>query len=247
MSFFENKSQLDERLQAKFQSVEDNLSQKITNIETKLHNFSKYVLGAYSTTEEGLHNQSQGFSHSPITVDLVANITLSLTSEQKEKEKCQFNIVLHNLKESAATDSAIRKQEGIESCCSLFSTYLNVSASIKATISLGKKGSRPCRLLKLTLSSLDKKAKLLKLKSKLKAAQNPEHIKRIFINPDLTPLEQKRNNSLKKQLADMNKVQNIYVIRKGQIIRKHEPNTSAHASVSPSVSDSNDNGSGSAS
>ena len=184
LSFFENKSQLDERLQAKFQSVEDNLSQKITNIETKLHNFSKYVLGAYSTTEEGLHNQSQGFSHSPITDDLVANITLSLTSEQKEKEKCQFNIVLHNLKESAATDSAIRKQEGIESCCSLFSTYLIVSASIKATICLGKKGSRPCRLLKLTLSSLDKKAKILKLKSKLKAAQNPEHIKRIFINPD---------------------------------------------------------------
>ena len=61
LSFFENKSQLDERLQAKFQSVEDNLSQKIIDIETKLHDFSKYVLGAYSTTEEGLHNQSQGY------------------------------------------------------------------------------------------------------------------------------------------------------------------------------------------
>ena len=175
---------------------------------------------------------------------------MSLTSEQKEKEKRQFNIVLHNLKESAATDRAIRKQEDIELCCSLFSTYLNVSASLKAAIRLGKKGSRPCRLLKLTLSSLDKKAKILKLKSKkLKAAQNPEHIKKIFINPDLTPLEQKRNNSLRKQLADMNKVQNIilYVIRKGQIVRKHGPNTSAHANVSPSVSESNDNGSGSAS
>ena len=174
---------------------------------------------------------------------------MSLTSEQKEKEKRQVNIVLHNLKESAATDRAIRKQEDIELCFSLFSTYLNVSASLKAAIRLGKKGSRPCHLLKLTLSSLDKKAKILKLKSKLKAAQNPEHIKKIFINPDLTPLEQKRNNSLRKQLADMNKVQNIilYVIRKGQIVRKHGPNTSAHASVSPSISESNDNGSGSAS
>ena len=58
-------------------------------------------------------------------------------------------------------------------------------------------------------SSLDEKAKILKLKSKLKAAQNPEHIKKIFINLDLTLLEQKKNNSLRKQLADINKVQNM--------------------------------------
>ena len=107
------------------------------------------------------HSQLQEHSHSPISDDSVANITLSVTLEQKVKVKCQFNIVLHNLKESDATDSATRKQEDIESCCSLFLTYLNVSASIKTAIRLGKKDSRPCRLLKLTLSSLDEKAKFL--------------------------------------------------------------------------------------
>ena len=89
--------------------------------------------------ERGLHSQLQEHSHSPISNDSVANITLSLTSEQKEKDKCQFNIVLHNLKESDATNSATRKQEDVESCCSLFSTYLNVLASIKTAICLGKK------------------------------------------------------------------------------------------------------------
>ena len=227
--------------------MKNNLSQKITDIEAKLWDYHNTVLGACDTTERGLHSQLQEHSHSPISDDSVANITLSLTSEQKEKDKHQFNIVLRNLKESDATNSATRKQEDIESCCSLFSTYLNVSASIKTAICLGKKDSRPCRLLKLTLSSLDKRAKLLKCKLKLKANQNPEHFRKIFISPDLTPLEQWRNNALRKQLADMNKVQNIYVIRKGQIVRKHGNDASAHASMSPSPTDSNDNGSRTAS
>ena len=216
--------------------MENNLSQKITDIETKLRDYHNTILGACDTTERGLHIQLQEHSHSPISVVSVANITLSLTSEQKEKDKCQCNIVLHNLKESDATDSATRKQEDIESCCSLFSTYLNVLASIKTAIRLGKKDSRPCHLLKLTLSSLDEKAKILKCKLKLKADQNPEHIRKIFISPDLTPLEQRRNNALRKQLADMNKVQNIYVIRKGQIVQKNGSDASAHASTYVSLS-----------
>ena len=144
--------------------MEDKLSQKITDIEVKLQDYHNTVLGA-----SRLHNQLQGHSHGPISDDSVANITLSLTSEQKEKTKHQFNIVLHNLIELDATDSATRKQEDIESCCSLFSTYLNVSTSIKSAIRLGKKDSRLCRLLKLTLSALDEKAEILKHKLKLKA------------------------------------------------------------------------------
>ena len=238
----------------KLQSVDNklsekinNLSQKITNIEAKLQDYHKSVLRNCDTAEEGVHNQSQGLSRSPIFDDSVVNITLSLTSEQKEKERRQFNVVLHNLKESDASDSVTRKQDDIDSCCSLFSTYLSVSASIKSAIRLGKRGSRPCRLLKLTLGSLDEKAKILKHKMKLKAEQNPEHVRKIYISPDLTPLEQRRNNALRKQLDEMNKIQNIYVIRKGQIVRKHGSNVSARTSMSPFVSESNDNGSRTAS
>ena len=169
---------------------------------------------------------------------------MSLTSEQKEKEKRQFNLLLHNLKESDATDSTTRKQEDIESCCSLFSTYLDVSASVKNVIRLG---SRPCRLLKLTFSTLDEKAKILRHKMKFKADQNPEHVRKLFITPDLTPLEQRKNNALRQQLADMNKIQNIYVIRKGQIVRKHRDNAPADVNNSSSASGSNRNGSRTAS
>ena len=78
--------------------MENNLSQKITDIEAKLWDYHNTVLGACDTMERGLYSQLQEHSHSPISDDSVANIALSLTSEQKEKDKRQFNIVLHNLK-----------------------------------------------------------------------------------------------------------------------------------------------------
>ena len=160
-----NQFQLEEKLEANFQSLEDKLSQKIrnyNNIEAKLQDYHKTVLGTCDPAEENLH--TRGLSHSPISDDSVTNLALSLTSEQKEKKKRQFNIIVHNLKESDASDSTARKQEDIESYCSLFSTYLNVTASIKTAIHLGKKDSKPCCLLKLTLGSLDDKTEILKHK-----------------------------------------------------------------------------------
>ena len=88
-------------------------------------------------------------------MDTITNITLSLASEQKEKEKRQFNIILHNLSESIATDGSARKQDDMDRCSSLFSTYLNVTATIRNAIRIGKRDSRPCHLLKLTFSLLE--------------------------------------------------------------------------------------------
>ena len=133
LSLFTNQYQPDEKFEIRLQSVEDKLSEKINNIEIKLQDYHKTVLGAYDSSEESPHNQR--LSRSPISEDSIADITSSLTSEQKEKEKRQFNLILRNLKESDATDSTTRKQEDIKSCCSLFS-YLDVSASVKMLFAL---------------------------------------------------------------------------------------------------------------
>ena len=271
LSSFTNQSELKEEIEAKLQSVEDKLSDKIINIETKLQSqldefciqpiknklsdkiatietklqdYHKAILGAQDTSKGSFNNQR--LPCSPMSDDSVANITLSLSSEQKEKEKRQFNIIVRNLKESDATNSTTRKQEDIESCQSLFSTYLNVTASIKNAIYLGKRESKPCRLLKLTIDTLDEKTKILKYKLKLKNEQNPQHVRKIFISPELTPLEQRKNNALRQKLVDMNKIQNIYTIRNGQIVRKHVSNASTN-SVTPSVSVPNGDGSRTAS
>ena len=151
-------------------------------------------------------------------MDTITNITLSLASEQKEKEKRQFNAILHNLSESIATDGSARKQDDMDRC------------SIRNAIRIGKEDSRPCRLLKLTFSSLEEKANVLKHKLKFKLENNPDEVRKIFATSDLTPLEQKKNNDLRCQLSEMNKVQNLYTIRNDQIatglVRKSRINSS---------------------
>ena len=54
----------------------------------------------------------------------------------------------------------------------------------------------------------------------LRSKDNPPLVRNIFITPDFTPLEQKRNKALRQQLADMNKTENVYTIKNGQIVRK---------------------------
>ena len=89
---------------------------------------------------------------------------------------------------------------------------LYLPVSIKNAVHIGKRDSRLCRLLKLTFSLLEEEANVLKQKLKFKSDKNPEGVRKIFVTPDLTPLEQKKNNALRRQLSEMNQVQNIYTI-----------------------------------
>ena len=74
-------------------------------------------------------------------------------------------------------------------------------------------------MLKLSLCNIQEKAAILKNKSKLRSPSNPQHIRNTFITPDFTSLEQKKNKALREQLADMNKAENVYMIKNGKIVR----------------------------
>ena len=63
---------------------------------------------------------------------------------------------------------------------------------------------------------------MLRNKLRLRNQDNPEIICKVFITPDLTPLEQKRNKELRSQLAEMNKVANIYRIKNREIVWKEK-------------------------
>ena len=62
---------------------------------------------------------------------------------------------------------------------------------------------------------------ILKNKLKLRSSNNPSPVRNVFITPDYTPLEQKKNKALRQQLADMNKVENVYTIKNGKIARRY--------------------------
>jgi len=76
-------------------------------------------------------------------------ITVSLLSEQKEKEKCQLSIIVHKLEESTARD---KKQDDIKRCEALFQSYLGTKVIIKNAICLVK------QIIKLSLSNIKRKS-----------------------------------------------------------------------------------------
>ena len=86
--------------------------------------------------------------------------------------------------------------------------------TIKNAIRLGKKTTDQLCLLKLSLSNIEEKIAILRNKSKLRSTSNPEDVRNVFITPDFKPLEQKRNKALREQPLDMNKTENLYVIKK---------------------------------
>ena len=158
-----------------------------------------------------------------MTSDSIANIATTSVNEEKEKEKRQFNLILHNIKESDATDNSKRKED-VCAATIVFKDYLDVEVSITKCFRIGKKRddpNKPC-LLKITVSSIDEKVAVLRHKLRLRSQDNPEHIRKVFITPDLMPTEQKKNKELRSQLTEMNKVANLYKIKNGEIVRREK-------------------------
>ena len=89
---------------------------------------------------------------------------------------------------------------------------------------IGKKHDDPNKshLLKITVGSVDEKIAVLRNKLRLWNQDNLEPICKVFITPDLMPLEQKRSKELRSQLAEMNKVANIYRIKNGEIVQREK-------------------------
>jgi len=95
---------------------------------------------------------------------------------------------------------------------------IKVKPTISNAIRLGKKGSDKPRLLKITVSSIEEKVTILRTKVKLRADSNPKYVRKIFVTPDLTPLEQRKNKALRQQLRELNKEEKIYRIKNGEIV-----------------------------
>ena len=199
------------------QCSERKLHDTVKSVETQIEAFQNSIKSL-------LNDHTTKLSKVPTSVNAVSpdsaeQIAVSLLSEQKEKEKRQLNVIIHKLEESTANDGLSRKQEDIKKCESLFQKYLGAKVAITNAFRLGKKSNRP-RLLKITLSNMEEKATILRHKSKLRSTSNPEDVRNVFITPDFTPIEQRKNKALREQLFNMNKTENIYTIKNGRIVRR---------------------------
>ena len=123
----------------------------------------------------------------------------SVINEEKEKSKRKLNLIVHNLSESSKESGDDRKQEDIAVTTKLLDKYMEIPAKVVKAFRIGQRKDKP-RLLKITVSTEQEKAEILWNCTKLRNSNNPNDVKKIFIAPDLTPLEQTANRKLREEL-----------------------------------------------
>ncbi|MCY3929439.1 MAG: hypothetical protein OXG81_14325, partial [Acidobacteria bacterium] len=204
-------------LDSRLKVIEKQLVDSLQKYESCLNQF---VSNQQDTVMVDIEETSDDNQSNVITLKSpIENLASSIIKEQNEKEKRQMNLVLYNIPESVQEEAHIRKQEDIVKVSSLLDSYLGVKVSINNAIRIGKRKEKP-RLLKITVGSLQEKNMILRNKIKLREQKNPENIRKIFINVDLTPLEQRRNRQLRDKLKEMNKNTNRYIIKNGAIVQR---------------------------
>jgi len=132
---------------------------------------------------------------SPISNEL-SNAVKSVINEEKERNKRKLNLIIHNIAESDADTSEIRKQEDLKQVNDIFSKQLDIQTNISNIIRLGKKGGPKPRLLKVTVDSESVKAAILQNTKKLRHPDTPVNFRKVFVTPDLTPRESEANREL---------------------------------------------------
>ena len=121
-------------------------------------------------------------------------------TEYKEREKRKCNLIFHNVKESAKTDSIARRKEDIEEVIQI-GKELGCEPEVKEAIRLGKRVDGRTRLLKIVVEEFKDKRMLLNKSVKLRESDS-EAWKNVFITPDQTYKQRQENKELRNELYE---------------------------------------------
>ena len=203
----------------KLNSMQENLTNSVERWTKEANELSKLsedaekftkVLPKNSKPPKEVHQNKDSLS-----VHSIASMTADTVLEEKEKRK--LNLIIHHIPEFNLEPQD--QKEDIDNLAVLFNKHVGIPASVTNTIRIGKKTNRP-RLIKVTLSSREEKISILRSRRNLRNKDHPTHVNKVFITPDLTPLQQRTNKHLRIELAELSKSNKCYIIKQGKIIRR---------------------------
>ena len=143
--------------------------------------------------------------------------------EKEEREKRKNNIVIVNIPESDKETNKEREIDDITHAASLLNKVLEVNEEeISNPIRIGKKreGNKKPRMLKLTITSEEKKKNIIKNAYQLNLNVKDPY-KRVYINNDLTPMQRDQEHRLRDELRRRKADGETNLkIRSGKIVRE---------------------------
>ena len=193
---------LKDSLPGKQNQIENQMATKLLEIKEELSLQSSKCCEMFNS-----HNDS-----APKPPALIASTVTSEFNEERERERRQLNLIIHNLVESNASEGEACQADDIKHVTDVFK-FLGAKASIIKAIRLGKKANKP-RLLKITVDTLESKIFIVRNCTNLRKADPSSPFAKVLITPDLTPAEREANQQLCLKLKEMNKNGNRYKIKK---------------------------------
>lgn len=185
----------------------NSLQNKINDVENTLQE----VLKTQRTQDAEMKNLKQ-------EVLIMKENYDNILAEVENRERRKTNLIISGLPETEVGSADERKENDLSIVKSLFSKIDNSKDKIvSAVFRIGKMTSSRPRLLKVVCSDAESKRSLL---SKSKDLRNLHQYKNVYINPDLTPLQQAQNKKLREELKARRNLGEDVTIRHGKIVSK---------------------------
>ena len=165
--------------------------------------------------------------------------------EYRDRETRKMNIIIHNAPESTATEPSVRIAHDTKSVADIAKSIDAGPVEIVNIIRLGKKLDGRPRLMKVQLSNLNQKRKILSNAKKLR--ESSSSFQKVYVTPDLSLNERRENKRLRDELLQPKKDgEKDLIIQRGEIVKKAnsvEPNPpSAAMDTTQSAATNDQNG-----
>ena len=143
----------------------------------------------------------------------------AIFDEMEERDRRKTNLILSGLPERSDGSVEERKKWDAEKVKSLFNSLSGLHhGTLASTFRIGKINSGKPRLLRVVCRDVDTKRALLQ---KAKDLRNMSDYKHVFINPDLTPVQQKADKLLREELKRRRASGEDVIIRRGKIVNRN--------------------------
>ena len=212
-------SKCSNHLDSKFETMKCSPAKTVEDIKQNLSDYCGQIEEKVnSISGETLIDSATPSNNTNISCEDTSSAVSSVFSNEKDKDRRNLNIILHNILESTAESGETRKQHDTDTAAAIINQHLNIPTSISNVIRLGEKSEvgKP-RLLRITVDSVQAKVKIVLNCIKIRSFKDPSHLKKVFLTPDLTLKEHKENKSLRTTLTELNKDGNKYQIKNGEL------------------------------
>lgn len=139
-------------------------------------------------------------------------------AEMEERQKRKANLIVSGIPEKENGSVEERRRWDEASIKALLHDLNNfASDAVVATHRIGKTDSRKPRLLKIVCRNVETKRTMLMHAKNLRSI---DHYKGVYINPDMTPLEQNQNRTLREECKRRRAIGEDVLIKHGKVVSR---------------------------